>query len=137
MSDVVRIGFVGWLHEKSLPRKVVFCTPSKSLETWLLVALFPQNRIAASKDVECRLNLETQLQAQPLATRLIRGGQKSVVKYRERSADVAATWDRVCQRCTEASRFSREFLDYIVCEKTRAPANPPKSQADQESPIRM
>lgn len=112
-TDRLREIMLGWLNEGSLPPQMVFCTPSKSLETWVLVALFPANQFAASVNVECRLNPEAQLQARPLAQRLIRSGKKDIAKYRERSADVATAWEHVCGRCTEAERFTQEFLAVV------------------------
>ena len=101
---------LGWLNEKTVPQRMVFCTPSKQLETWILVALFPDNRIAASVDVECKPNPDKQLQKQPLPSRLIRSGQKDIDKYRKHAAQVAEKWPYVRKRCTEADRFSFEFL---------------------------
>ncbi len=112
-TDRLREIMLGWLNEGSLPPQMVFCTPSKSLETWVLVALFPQNQFAASANVECRINPEAQLQARPLAQRLIRSGKKDITKYRERSTDIATTWDQVRQGCTEAERFTQEFVAVI------------------------
>lgn len=104
---------LGWINERTLPPRMVFCTPSKSLESWVLVALFPQNRFAASACVECKPNPDAQLQAQPLAHRLIRGGKKNILMYRNRAVDVAAAWQSVCQRCDEAKRFTDEFLAIV------------------------
>jgi hypothetical protein len=104
---------LGWLDEDSLPPQMVFCTPSKSLEAWVLVALFPGNQVSLSVNLECRSNPDAQLQAQPFARRLIRSGMKDIAKYRERSAEVAVVWDNVCQRCTEATRFTDEFLAVV------------------------
>jgi len=109
-TDRLREIMLGWLNESSLPPQMVFCTPSKSLETWVLVALFPQNQIAVSANVECRPNPEAQLQARPIAERLIRSGKKDIAKYREHSTDISAAWEHVRQRCTEAERFTQEFV---------------------------
>ena len=108
---------LGWMGEVAVPVKTVLCTPSKALETWVLVALFPQNRFSRSANLECRANPDAQLQAQPLAERLIRAGKKDIAKYRERSANMAEAWPDVRQRCSEAERFSIEF---------RAAAPPPE-----------
>jgi len=115
-TDRLREIMLGWLDEGSLPPQMVFCTPSKSLETWVLVALFPQNQFSASANVECRLNPDAQIQAQPLAQRLIRSGKKDIAKYRDRATDVAAAWGYVCSRCTEAGRFTQEFLAVVPAQ---------------------
>jgi hypothetical protein len=109
-TNLLRQVILGWMGETNVPVKTVLCTPSKSLETWVLVALFPQNQFARSADLECRANPDAQLQTQPLAQRLIRAGKKDIGKYRERAADVAQAWPAVRWRCTEAERFSIEFL---------------------------
>ena len=96
-----------------VPPKTVLCTPSKALETWVLVALFPQNLVAADDEIECRNNPEAQLAAQPLNQRLIRSEQKQIKKYRERAGDIKQAWTHVMQRCSEADRFSQEFLTVI------------------------
>lgn len=109
-TERLRAVALGWMGEASLPPKTVLCTPSKALETWVLVALFPKNSISRSANLECRANPETQLQAQPLTQRLIRSGQKNIEKYRHHAPQIAMAWARVLQRCGEARRFSREFL---------------------------
>lgn len=108
-TDRLREIMLGWMDEADLPAKMVFCTPAQSLETWVLVALFPQNAFASAANVECRANPDAQLQAQPLAQRLIRSGKKDIQKYRDRAPAIADVWDAVCGRCSEAGRFSGEF----------------------------
>jgi hypothetical protein len=112
-TDRLREIVLGWLDEDSLPPQMVLCTPSKSLETWILVALFPKNKIAAAANVECRLHPENQLETRPLAQRLIRSGKKDIAKYRHISPDIAAEWANVRQRCTEAERFTQEFATAV------------------------
>jgi hypothetical protein len=109
-TNNLRRVMLGWMGETAIPAKTVLCTPSKSLETWVLLALFPQNQFSRSANLECRANPDGQLQAQPLAGRLIRGGKKDIVKYRDHAADMAAAWPAVRLRCTEAERFSLEFV---------------------------
>ncbi len=98
----------GWMGALSSQSNLVLCTPSKSIETWILVALYPENPIARDPHVECRPNPDAQLQNAPLAGRMIRGGKKDRRMYRQRAREVAAAWDVVTQRCPEAARFSVE-----------------------------
>jgi len=112
-TNLLRQVVLGWMGEANVPVKTVLCTPSKSLETWVLLALFPQNQFARKASLECRANPDAQLQAQPLNRRLIRAGKKDIGKYREHAADVVQAWLNVRQRCTEAERFSVEFLTVI------------------------
>jgi hypothetical protein len=109
-TSLLRNVILGWMGEAAVPAKTVLCTPSKALETWVLLALFPQNQFSRSANLECRANPDAQLQAQPLARRLIRAGKKDIGKYRDRAGDVAAAWPAVRLRCTEAERFSLEFV---------------------------
>jgi hypothetical protein len=109
-TNMLRKVVLGWMGEVEVPVKTVLCTPSKALETWVLVALFPQNRFSRSANLECRANPDAQLQAQPLVERLIRAGKKDIARYRERAANLAQVWPDVRQRCSEAERFSIEFL---------------------------
>jgi hypothetical protein len=111
--DALRRVLLGWMGETVPPFKTVLCTPSKAIETWVLVALFPQNQFAASADAECRANPGARLQAGPKARRLIRSGKKDVRKYRESAIEIAEAWPRVRRRCTEAERFSVEFLSAL------------------------
>ena len=108
-TNLLRQVVLGWMGEAGVPPKTVLCAPSKALETWVLMALFPQNQFSRSANLECRANPDAQLQAQSLARRLIRGGKKDIGKYRERAPDLAQAWPDVRQRCTEAERFSLEF----------------------------
>jgi hypothetical protein len=105
----LRAVMLGWMGEANIPPKITLCTPSKSLETWILVALFPQNRFCTEPDIECRHDPETQLQSQPLAVRLIRGGKKVIAKYAAVAPEVAREWPRVRLFCSEGERFSVEF----------------------------
>jgi hypothetical protein len=109
-TDVLRPVVLGWMGEMTIPPRTVLCTPSKTTDTWVLAALFPQSRFSRSARLECHPDPGGQLQIQPLAQRLIRGGRKDIQKYRGRAAEVAEAWPRVRQRCSEAERFSAEFI---------------------------
>lgn len=112
-TDALRKVILGWMGETDVPPKTVLCTPSKALETWLLVALYPNNRESRKAEIECLNKPDAQLQTQPLAHRLIRGGKKDITKYRDRAADVINTWPLVRRRCTEAERFSQELTAVV------------------------
>ena len=109
-TDALRNVVVRWLDEKVLPPHTVLCTPSKSIETWVLAALFPNDTSATTSELECRPNIDAQLQSKPLGRRLIRGGQKQIKKYRESEGELRHAWVNVRAECSEADRFSREFL---------------------------
>jgi len=99
-----------WLGEDSSPPRTVFCTPSKALETWILVALIPRSPVVRHRDqIECRPNPETSLRGLPRERRLISGSHKNKKKYQDLAPEFAANWARVTEQCTEARRFEREF----------------------------
>lgn len=112
-TDALRCVILGWMGESDVPAKTVICIPSKTLETWVLVALFPENRVSRSKNVECHPDPEAQLQSQPLKQRLIRSGTKDIELYRRRATDVSGAWPRVRKSCGEAERFSVELVAAI------------------------
>jgi hypothetical protein len=105
-TDPLRNVVLGWMGETVVPPKAVICTPSMSTETWVLVALFPENAVAASPAVECYANPEAQLQRQPKARRV----KKQPGRYREIVREVARQWPHVRRLCTEGERFSAELL---------------------------
>lgn len=112
-TNALRAVMLGWLNETKVPPHTVLCTPSKSLETWVLVGLFPQNQFASSADVECRSNPDAQLQAQRLAHRLIRSGQKLIDQYQANEKGIQDAWPNVRAKCSEAERFSTDFLALV------------------------
>jgi len=67
----LRTVMLGWMGEANVPPKIALCTPSKSLETWILAALFPENQFCTGPDIECRRDPETQLQRQPIEFRVV------------------------------------------------------------------
>ncbi len=109
-TDALRRVILGWVDQRNLPSRTVLCTPSKSTETWVLAALFPDDGAASEIDLECRSNAAAVLQSKPLDQRLIRSGHKQINKYREREAELRNAWPKVRAMCSEAERFSRDFL---------------------------
>ena len=112
-TDRLRRVMLGWIGESAVPPRLVLCTPSSSLETWILVGLFPADKVASKADLECRRNIEAQLQSKPLSKRLVRSGQKDIEKYRGHAPAIAEAWTVIRSRCTEAERFSSEFSECI------------------------
>lgn len=109
-TDRLRTLILRWLAEPSLPPQVVLCTPSKALETWILVGLFPNSGVLRREnDIECRPNPDTVLQGQPQRRKLVSGNHKNVEKYRELASEFGENWGRVAERCSEAKRFEEEF----------------------------
>lgn len=105
-TDALRGVVLGWMDEASVPPRTVLCTPSKNIETWVLVALFPGDESARKANVECRWDGEVRLRKYGL----IKSGQKLVGKYRAREDDIRNAWQQVRRACGEAERFSNDFL---------------------------
>jgi hypothetical protein len=99
-----------WMHENEIPPRTVFCTPSKSLEGWIVVALYPNERVVTNKTIECREDPESILRGKPKAERLVHGKKKDVGRYKERANDFVLAWGQVQTCCSEAKRFSEDFL---------------------------
>lgn len=110
----VALRWMGETDDRGISSKVVFCIPSKALETWILVGLFPEDRIANLPTLECRDNPESTLQSKPLDRRLVRSGRKIPEKYEELAPEFANNWNTVKARCGEAERFETEFLDALA-----------------------
>jgi hypothetical protein len=108
-TDPLRAVALGWMGEPVTPPFLVLCTPSKALETWVLVGLFPHT-VARWRDVECRPNPANTLRGQPMNRRLVRGRHKDVDMYRESAPKFARNWNEVTARCSEAARFENDFL---------------------------
>jgi len=108
-TDALRAVILGWLNETEMPPHAVLCTPSKNVETWLLVGLFPTNDQAAKPNIECRWGLDKQLRKYGL----IQGTQKLIAEYRANEEGIRNAWPEIRAKCSEAERFSQEFLALI------------------------
>jgi len=108
-TDSVRTVMLGWLDETLAPPHAVLCTPSKNLETWVLVGLFPENEQATKPNVECRWGLELQLRKHGL----MKGRKKLIDAYEANEKRFQAAWPSVRQKCSEAERFSADFLALV------------------------
>lgn len=109
-TDALRAVLLGWAGETTIPAGVVLCTPSKNIEAWVLAALYPNDAPVLSGGLECRPTPENLLAAKPAAERLIRSGKKQRDRYQARGPDIALAWPVVRAVCTEAERFSVDFV---------------------------
>jgi hypothetical protein len=112
-----------WLGEKSVPPRTILCTPSKALETWVLVGLFPgDNVVRRRSNIECHENPERILQGKSKKRRLVSRGKKDVDKYQELAPEFADHWSRVRAQCSEAARFENDFRSAValLSDKERA-----------------
>src|SRR6266498_3527477 len=100
ISDALRTIILGWLNETTVPPQTVVCIPSRSIETWVLVALFPDDPTAVRTNIECRRDCEVRLRTHGL----IKSGQKLIQQYRASDNAITAAWGHVRERCGEADR---------------------------------
>jgi len=102
-TDALREVMLGWLGTGAEPPHVVLCTPSKNLETWVLVSLFPK------RGVECAWGLEQKLRKHGL----MRGKQKLIDAYKKHTRALQDAWPDVTKQCGEAERFSADFTALV------------------------
>ena len=108
-TNALRAVILNWLGEHERPPRIVLCTPSKSIEAWVLAAIWPENRMVRRDDWECRPNPEDQLGALPKPRRF----RKRPDDYRSKKSEIVEGWPQVSQRLTEAARFEAEILAAI------------------------
>ena len=109
-TNALRAVVLNWLGEHECPPQIVLCTPSKSIEAWVLAAIWPENNVVRRGDWECRPDPEGQLAALPKRRRF----EKRPDDYRRRQSEIEKAWPQVSERLTEAARFEAEFLAAIV-----------------------
>lgn len=106
-TNALRAVVLNWLGERrGCPPRVVLCTPSKSIETWVLAAVWPEGNVVRRDDWECHPDPERQLAALPMHRRF----RKRPDDYRRKQGDMEKAWPEVSARLTEAARFEAEFL---------------------------
>ena len=109
-TNALRAVVLNWLGERrGCPPRVILCTPSKSIETWVLAAIWPKSNVIRRDDGECRPNPEDQLAALPKRRRF----KKRTDDYRRKQSDIGKAWPKVSAKLTEAARFESEFLAAI------------------------
>lgn len=105
-TNALQTVVLNWLGEPACPPRIVLCTPSKSIEAWVLAAIWPENRLVQQADWECRPNPEAQLSALPRRRRIT----KRQEDYRGIAPVLTEAWLTVSERLTEAQRFKAEFV---------------------------
>ncbi len=108
-TDRLRSVLLRWLGETSIPAKTVLCTPSKSCETWVIAALFPDDAVMVRKGWECHPKPESRLGTKPKAVRVT----KSKAGYEAVQEKISAAWPRLRAELSEAGRFSDDFVSAI------------------------
>lgn len=108
-TDQLRNVVLRWIGQSRLPQRVVFCTPSKSMEAWVMKALFPHDREARKRNWECYPKPARRLGQQTVEKRI----QKSVRDYENNKKEIESRWQAIVKELTEAKRFQEEFLGVI------------------------
>ncbi|MCY4054291.1 MAG: hypothetical protein OXF67_00170 [Cyanobacteria bacterium MAG CAR4_bin_6] len=98
---------------KPCPPQTILCTPSKTMDAWVLTAIFPDNAIFQQQNWECHPDPAGQLKALPQGQRF----SKKIRDYRERNQGISQAWPRVSGTLTEAARFQEEFLHAIHVDR--------------------
>jgi hypothetical protein len=105
-TDRLRKLMIKWLGETALPAVAVLCTPSKSMEAWVIPVCCPRDKDAAKANWECRANPENRLGQQPKGKRF----SKRQEDYQARRDQLKAGWERIAKRLSEANRFRNDFV---------------------------
>lgn len=102
-TDALRRVLLSWCGETAPPPKTVLCTPSKSTDTWVVAALYPNDAAVKSKaPFECHADAAARL-SQQSKTRRIR---KTQAAYRDNAGAITANWRTL--GLTEVARFDAE-----------------------------
>lgn len=104
-TDPLRKVLLRWAGETSTPPRTVLCTPSKSMEAWVLMALFPNDKAAVGTALECWPDPESRFAQQPISHRI----RKAKRDYEAKVSDLKRAWPRIEAGLSEASRFAKDF----------------------------
>lgn len=108
-TNRLRSVMLRWLGETETPTKTVLCTPSKSCETWVIAALFPDDPVMIKNGWECHPKPESRLGTKPKALRVT----KSKAGYEAVQKKISAAWPRLKTELSEAGRFSDDFVSAV------------------------
>lgn len=105
-TNSLRNVMLSWIGEIQTPPNTVLCTPSKSIETWVIAAIFPRDREMTRRGWECHPNPVSRLGQQPVRERFA----KNQADYAARKPKIQAGWPSVVTYLTEARRFQDDFM---------------------------
>ena len=114
-TDSLRDVVLNWLGEVDCPNRLVLCIPSKSMEAWVVVALWPDNPVVGRGNWECRKRPETQLAALPKGRKLA----KTRADYVTRAKEIGSGWSITVSKLQEAKRFQTEFMAALGSRQQR------------------
>lgn len=100
---LVVCSWLGFASSDEVPHSVVFCTPSKSTEAWVVRILYPSDILSKAKEPECMVNPEA---------RLVGKGKikKKLADYQSNSSKLVTGWPVLAgdARFSEAGRFDSD-----------------------------
>ena len=114
-TDALRDVVLNWLGEVDCPNRLVLCIPSKSMDAWVVVALWPDNRVVGRGNWECRKNPGRQFSALGRGKKLA----KTRADYELRAKEIGSGWSITASKLTEAKRFQTECLAAVGASQRR------------------
>jgi len=96
---------LSWLGIPEVGAKTVLCIPSKTSESWLAAAVFPENGDLLA-ELECDFDMAGKLSRLPLAQRI----KKSKPAYMRHANRITNQWAAVRVMCSQADVFHRQVL---------------------------
>ncbi|MDR2117257.1 MAG: hypothetical protein LBP87_12840 [Planctomycetaceae bacterium] len=113
-ANAIRQVVLNWL-DNCTPQNLVFCTPSQAMDAWVFAAFFPDDIRIRQNKLECVERPERLLKSKPKQKRI----EKTVTDYRKKIVgSYCNLWSNVRQNCSEAERFSQEFLKVLNTVET-------------------
>lgn len=103
-TDAMRSCILSWTGMSAAGQKTVLCVPSKAIEAWVAAAVLGSSHVLLT-GLECRTNMEEQLQMLPLTERI----KKRQAEYRAHEQVITSNWGTVRYLCTQAERFSNDI----------------------------
>jgi hypothetical protein len=108
-ADAIRQVVLNWIDNR-IPQHLVFCTPAQAIDAWVFAAFFPDDKLIQRNKLECAEIPERLLKSKPKRNRI----EKTVKDYREKVVNnLSSLWSDVRRNCSEAERFSQEFLQVL------------------------
>jgi hypothetical protein len=108
-ANAIRQVVLNWI-DNCPPQHLVFCTPAQAIEAWVFAAFFPNDALIRRNKLECTEVPERLLKSKPKQKRI----EKTVKDYREKVVNnFCSRWSKVRKNCSEAERFSQEFLQVL------------------------
>ena len=108
-ADRLRQVVLGWVGEAQPSDRTVLCVPSKSTDSWLIAALFPDHQIVLGGGLECMRNPKSWLAQRPVRQRV----KATTAEYERKAELFRAAWPKVIDICAEAQRFRDEFTQAV------------------------